>query len=148
MLNNKVNETKNLFNGLNKGNNQNTQEQGKSNIGKDDESNVETQNNSVIKTDYVNVSSNVNNSSDSDTSSIVNDNGDDLSNDNSSNSSDLFTSLLVNDNVKEEYVRATHYFRKDQLADITKFAKKAKKGKNEFMRDVLDLVFEQLKKNQ
>lgn len=117
-----INETKNLFDGLT--------------------SKKEPANNDEIKDtstgDDVNVNRNVNNG----TNAIKTD-------DNSRNdSSDLFGSLLENESVKEKYVRGTHYFRQDQLDDITKFAKKAKKGKNEFMREVLDLVFTQLKKNQ
>lgn len=57
----------------------------------------------------------------------------------------IFISLLENNKTKREYVGATHYFRKDQLKDLDKFSKQAKKGKNEFMRELMDLVFSQLR---
>ena len=58
----------------------------------------------------------------------------------------IYISLLENNNTKEEYIGATHYFRKDQLKDLEEFSKKTKKLKNEFMRQLIDLVFAELKK--
>lgn len=60
-------------------------------------------------------------------------------------SENIFISLLENNKTKKEYIAATHYFRKDQLKDLAKFSKQAKKGKNEFMRELMDLVFSQLR---
>lgn len=117
-----ISETKNLFDGLTSK---------KEPVNSDEVKDINTDGD-------VNINKNVN----SDTSVIKTDG------DSRNDSSDLFGSLLENESVKEKYVRGTHYFRQDQLNDITKFAKKAKKGKNEFMREVLDLVFTQLKKNQ
>lgn len=116
MSSKKINETKNLFDGLN--NNKNKEKDVDKSMDIEDDKNVDVNTNKIVN----------------------NDTNEDIVN------GDVFSSLLENENPKEEYIRATHYFRKDQLDDITKFAKKANKGKNEFMRDVLDLVFTQLKK--
>lgn len=67
-------------------------------------------------------------------------------NDSVNNSNNVYISLLENNNIKDEYIGATHYFRKDQLKDLDGFSKKTKKPKNEFMRQLIDLVFAELKK--
>lgn len=64
--------------------------------------------------------------------------------DDASNSENIYMSLLEENNDKEEYKSATHYFRKDQLKDLDKFSKKTNKLKNEFMRELMDLVFDEL----
>lgn len=61
-------------------------------------------------------------------------------------SSNIYMSLLEDNKVKEEYIGATHYFRPDQLKDLDKFSKDTNKLKNQFMRELFDLVFAQLKK--
>lgn len=63
----------------------------------------------------------------------------------SSDTNNIYLSLLEKNTGKEEYLAATHYFRQDQLKDLNSFSKKSKKGKNEFMRELLDLVFAELK---
>ena len=112
MSNKKINETKNLFAGLSES--------------KKEETKVDTSTNAVDSSSNVDVtvSKNVNNGV---SENIVND---DSLNKNLNKTDDIFGSLLENDNVKEDYVRGTHYFRQDQLNDIAKFAKKAKKGKS------------------
>ncbi len=62
------------------------------------------------------------------------------------NSDNIYISLLENNNTKDKYIGATHYFRKDQLKDLDSFSKKTKKLKNEFMRELIDLVFAELRK--
>ncbi|OHW61258.1 hypothetical protein EUAN_23820 [Andreesenia angusta] len=61
--------------------------------------------------------------------------------------SNSFESILKKQS-KPELIRATYYLRQDQIDSITEYSELSGKRKNEFLRDLLDAAFAELKKSQ